>query len=175
MRNLDAIVIPTGTHKQDLERVRKALEVGGNAARYVVSGIGPDTDKALVDDDGRIQRYNPSKQLDFHHELWDYLMRRYDNGTWKKGVNVLGLDTLSLTSRENLMYAFPEGTSGTYGLVSYPLHLWRFKLWERKLKKKGLMSKEVQIEHIPTKPFLRQSPREFLYGTIALAKDLLKS
>jgi hypothetical protein len=174
MRNLDAIVIPTGTHEQDLERVRKALEVGGNNMNYIVSGMGPSTNEALVDSNGRIRRYNPSERLDFHHELWRYFLNKHDNGEFIPGINILGLDTKSLNSRENLMYTFPEGTSGSYGIVSYPLHLFRLWALEKILKKKGEMSKDVELVYISTKSFFGQTPREVIYEIPALIKNLVR-
>src|SRR3972149_1700662 len=50
-----------------------------------------------------------------------------------------GVDRNSVTSAENLLFSFPdvENDSGKYAIVSYPLHLLRFRFLQRAMKLSG--------------------------------------
>ena len=187
MKNIDGIVIPTGNEEQDLERAQRALEYGASLGQksvdYIVSGIGPDMNVFL----SRVHKVlegqscpEGTEGLDFHSQLYYFLRwqesvgNSYSNKENKSEIVKLKFDDGPLDSRMNLQCSFPEGTKGRYALVSYPLHLWRFGVLEKKFKKNRLMSRKVTIEHVPTKRFLDQSPSEMIYGTLALIKDVIK-
>lgn len=152
-----AIVIPSGgTIGEDLERTKRAIQYNkenGLNLPYMISGIGPDTYLAL-------QGENPDRELDFHKELYEYMMSNTEG--------VFGLDVLSVNSVGNILNTFPEGTSGTYLMVSYPLHLMKLKLILRAAQKRGRVSKDVRIKPVLT----RQSLRQFLYGIASMIKGM---
>ena len=160
MKDLTGIVIPTGDFEQDIKRVRKAFEYNRDnyfgKVPYIISGIGPDINEALT---------SRKAGQDFHMALWNYM-----TGVSKRPF---GVDINSLNSEDNLVNTFPVGQTGKYAIVSYSLHLLRFRLLGKRLKKKGAMSKDVQIECVPTKSFFKQTPREIIYETLAWGKMLL--
>lgn len=154
--NLKAILILSGNVKQDLVRAKKAREYSeqsGGLERYIVAGLGPDTNEALE---------NGTKEgLDFHKDLYNYLMQ-------ETGV-VFGVDPFSMNTKENILNCFPEGTNGKYGVVSYPLHLKRFERIFNDLKEQGKISSEVEIVKIPT----QQNLFEIIYEMGAFVKEKL--
>jgi hypothetical protein len=138
-----AIVIPSGNAKEDLRRAKRAInynERSGLNVPYIISGVGPDINLAL----GYV---NPKERaLDFHPELYRYVLENTDG--------IVGLDILSVDSIGNILNTFPRETSGTYLLVSSPLHLKRFKKIIRTAKEKGKISRDLRIRGIPTwQPF----------------------
>jgi hypothetical protein len=162
MRQLDVIVIPTGTSEEDLDRVDVALNHGSSKTHYIVSGLGPDTNLALE----RQRKGESTDELDFHRGLWNYLKHKYEQGE----IGIFGVDTSSLNSKENLVNTFPSDTSGKYGIVSYPLHLVRFRILENRLKSEGHLSQDLTLEGISTP----QSLRQLCYGILALGKELIR-
>lgn len=208
MRNIEylldanGIIIPTGSHEQDLERAEKAFEIGeaikneyarmsdlvrtaygktsdiakklyaqfgGLVKRvpYIISGMGPDTNKAILDSKGNYKTPGDSDDLDFHYKLWGYLEQKYDS----KEIGIFGVDINSMNSKQNLLETFPEDQEGKYVIVSYPLHLARFKLLERKFRRRKQLSDKLELHYVPTKSWRRQSLREWIYGIAALVKD----
>ena len=153
---IKAIVIPTtGRAEEDLERARMAIQYSkekGLSVPYIISGIGTDTNVALG-----YQKSDKTK-LDFHEELHEYIM----NNT----SGFVGMDILSVNSIQNVLNTFPEGTSGTYAMVSYPSHLKRFERIIKKAREKGKISKDVEIVFVPTS----QSLRQILYEIISAAR-----
>ncbi|MBU1252752.1 MAG: hypothetical protein KJ905_00225 [Nanoarchaeota archaeon] len=161
--DLKAIVIPSGEGiEEDYERMdaasayclRNQVEVP-----FIISGVGPDISECLRDRLGRPKIDSAGK--DFHLELY--------NRVRKEIGGIFGVDTLSLNSIDNMLNTFPEGTSGKYGMVSYPLHLQRLRMIEKRAKAMGKMAKAVEIVPIPTE----QSFRQTLYGLAALVKTAL--
>jgi len=140
-----AIVIPSGSVRDDLERAKRAIQYNKENKLYVpyiISGIGPDTNIALG------YETSDKEELDFHRELYGYMM--------KNTQGVIGLDVLSVNSIQNILNTFPEGTTGTYAIVSYPLHLKRFRKIFQKAREKGRISDKVKIKYVPTKQSLKQ-------------------
>lgn len=140
-QKVKAIVIPTGGKVQeDLQRAKRAINYNermGLNAPYVVSGIGPDINIAL----GHLPY--EERELDFHPELYDFMIEN-TNG-------IFGLDSLSVNSVQNILNTFGEDVEGVYMLVSYPLHLKRFKRIINRAKENGKISQDVEIIGIPTK------------------------
>jgi hypothetical protein len=194
MKNLDGIVIPTGSFAQDLERAKRAFQINEDHAPYIIAGIGRDTNayleavKKVLSNLGKSMDFCPqlgsdidtyleiskeipsdlTKDMDFHSQLWNYFVNKF-----KEEKRIFGVDINSLNSRQNLINTFPPGLDGRYAIVSYPLHLWGFKVLEKKLKLTGKISRVVKIEYIPSKPFFKQTPLEIIYGTAALIKHVL--
>ena len=150
---IKAIVIPTaGSVEEDLERARRAIQYSkenGLNVPYIISGIGPDTNVALG------YQKSDKTELDFHEELHEYIMNN-TNG-------FVGMDILSVNSIQNVLNTFPEGTSGTYAIVSYPSHLKRFEKIMKKARERGKISKDVEIAFVPTS----QSLKQILYEVIS--------
>ncbi|MEX0920140.1 MAG: hypothetical protein WDZ69_00985 [Candidatus Pacearchaeota archaeon] len=139
-KKLNGIVIPSGNKLEDIERAKTAIEFNkrnSSNVPYIISGIGPDINEALFN--GRQDK----NSLDFHWELYDYIMKNTEG--------IAGLDIRSLNSEQNILNTFPEETSGRYALVSYPLHLRRFKGIVDKYKSEGEISKDLEIEYVPTR------------------------
>jgi hypothetical protein len=144
MKNLDnikAIIIPTCDDFENIERANTAIEFSKKhnlPKRCIVAGFGPDTNIVLGYDK------NPGKEkLDFHEGLYNYLMNETD---W-----MIGTDIRSVNSIENILEVFPKGTEGKYALVSYPLHLMRFKNIIKDAKKAGKISEDIEVVYVPTK------------------------
>jgi hypothetical protein len=155
MRNLEdikAIIIPTCDYFENIARAKTAIEFSKKnnlPKKCVISGLGPDTSIAL----GCEENLNNHK-LNFHKDMYDYLMNKTD---W-----MIGVDINSLNSIENILEAFPEGIKGKYALVSFPLHLIRFKKIIKDAKKAGRISENVEIIYVPTKQHLGWVPYEIL-------------
>ena len=148
-KTLANVILSGGSPKEDIERAKKAIEQNKDGLPYIISGLGPDTNEAMK---------NPSKNLDYHRELHNYLL--------KNTKEFIGVDINSTNTIENIIYTFPKGAKGKFRIISYPLHLKRFELIAKYLKEKGKISKELEFEYVPTK----QSFKQFIYGTIALMK-----
>ena len=154
MKNLEykAIIIPTCNDFENIERAKAAIKFSKEnnlPKRCVISGLGPDTNIALGYDK------NPGKdKLDFHKSMYDYLMSETD---W-----MIGADIRSVNSIENILEVFPKGIEGKYALVSYPLHLMRFKKIVKDAKKAGKISDSVEIVYVPTKQHMHWAIHEVL-------------
>ena len=145
-------IIPTCNDLEDIIKVKKAIEISGKynlPEKCIISGLGPDTNIALGYDK------NPGKEnLDYHENAHKPIL---DNTNW-----MIGVDIKSRNSIENILNTFPPGTKGKYILISYPLHLIRFKRIIKDAKKANKISKEVEIKFSPTKQRLRWIPYEIL-------------
>ena len=153
-----AIVIPSGNPEWNRERMKTAIEVNeksGLNVPYIISGIGPDMNDVLFGDSN-------GKVHDFHQDLYDYMMQNTEG--------VIGMDILSTSSVGNILNTFPPSVSGRYMIVSYPLHLKRFKRIVEKAKKEGKVSQDLDLEYIPTSRF--SSPKQIFYET---ARTIIKS
>jgi hypothetical protein len=155
MRNLEdvkAIIIPTCDYFENPRRARTAIKVVEKynlPKRCILAGLGPDTNIALG------YEKNPGKEeLVFHKDMYNIVI---DETDW-----MVGMDIRSLNSIENILEVFPKGTEGKYGLVSYPLHLMRFKKIVKDAKKAGKISKNINIEYFSTRQNLGWIPYEIL-------------
>lgn len=150
---VEAIVIPSGgSVGEDLQRAERAIQYNRENSLntpYIISGVGPDINIALGPE-------MPDRKLDFHRELYEYMMDNTDG--------IIGVDIRSVDSIGNILNTFPEGTSGTYLMVSYPLHLMRLKLIAKMAQKRGKISRNVKIKSIPTE----QSCMQVIYETIRI-------
>jgi len=168
-KGLVAIVIPSeGSVEEDLERAKRAIRrnerykiENSRYLPYIISGVGPDMNKAL----GYValSEEETLKNLDFHRKLYDYMIENTEG--------FIGMDIQSTDSRGNILNTFPEGVEGTHALVSYHLHLTIFRRIIEDAQRKGEMSSEVEFEFVPTD----QSPRQFVYGILALVNYWIKS
>lgn len=144
-----AIVIPSGNPELNMQRMQTAIRVNGERelnAPYIVSGIGPDMNAALFE--------NPEgRGLDFHRDMYEYMMRNTQG--------IMGVDILSIDSVGNILNTFPPNLSGRYVIVSYPIHLRRFKRIVKKAKKEGKVSQNLELEYVPTSRF--SSPKQITY------------
>ena len=160
--NIKALVIPSGSAKDDLERGKVAInykEENDLNAPFLISGLGPDTNIAL----GYEERRNKRK-LDFHENLYNLIMEKVVEG-------VVGVDINSTNSIENVLFTFPKGTIGKYVIFSYPLHLKRFQNIISKAKEKGKISKELEVTYVPTPQTLKHIIYEKLFA-IKRKRDL---
>ena len=155
MRNLEdikSIMIPTCDYFENPIRARTAIkfvEENNLPKKCTISGLGPDTNIALGYEE------NPGKEnLIFHKDIYDIMM---DETDW-----MVGVDIRSLNSIENILESFPKGMEGKHALVSYPLHLMRFKKIIKDAKKAGKISENLKIVYVPTKQRLGWIPYEIL-------------
>lgn len=139
--NVKSVLIPTCNDFENIERAKTAIkfvEKNNLPKRYTILGRGPDTNIALGYEE------NPGKEkLNCHIGLYDYMMDETDG--------MIGIDCVSLNSIENVLQAFPEGMEGKYALVSYPLHLMRFKKIIKDAKKADKISDNVEVIYVSTK------------------------
>lgn len=150
--NIKAVIIPTCDDIENPMRAAKAKKIIDKynlPKKCIISGAGPDTNIALGYDKNVY-----GKKLDFHKGLYDDLMNKTD---W-----MIGMDIRSVNSIENILETFPHGTEGKYAIVSYPLHLMRFKRIINDAKKAGKISKNLEFVYIPTKQRLKWIPYEIL-------------
>ncbi len=152
LENIKAIIVPTCDYIENPTRARTAIEfVNKNnlPKKAIIAGLGPDTNLALGYDN------NPDNHnIVFHKNMYDCLMNETD---W-----MIGIDIRSLNSVENILEVFPDKIEGKYALVSYPLHLMRFKKIERDAKRAGKISENLEIVYVPTKQRLVWIPYEIL-------------
>jgi len=174
---INGIIIPTGTFEQDKERFLAACKYNsqkcGGKANFIASGIGPDINEVLkYSKDEGYGLKDDIGDLDVHHGLWDSL---YNYANLLEKPRFFGIDRNSVTSAENLSLTFPdvENDSGKYAIVSYPLHLLRFRFLQRAMKLSNRLSKKVEFEYVPTKSWLKQTKDEWVYGLVALGKELI--
>jgi len=153
---LEPIIIPTGgSKKEDLERAKKAIQYhgeNGSDASYIISGLGPDTNTALNSE-------NPGKDLDFHRELYDYMINNTEG--------IFCIDTHSMNSVENILNVLSYGIKGKHVIISYPKHLERFEFIIDKLKEGGGISEDIEMTYVPVNETIKQK----IYGTLALLKE----
>ncbi|MBU2616205.1 MAG: YdcF family protein [Nanoarchaeota archaeon] len=163
--DVQAIVIPSGNLKWNLERMLTAIKINEERkldAPYIISGIGRDLNKIPeIKQGARIER---REGLEVHYDLWNYMMQN------TKGM--IGIEGISTNSRENILNTFPKGTKGRYILVSYPLHLKRFEKIVERAKKRGEISKNLEIEYAPTGSV--SSPSQILYETARSVAKFLR-
>ena len=134
-----AIVIPSGNLKLNRDRMETAIRVNekrGLNVPYILSGVGRDINAVLY-----VAEANHG--LEFHKDMWDYMMQNTEG--------IIGVDMLSVDSIGNVLNTFPPEISGKYIMVSYPLHIKRFKRIVEQAKKDGKVSSDLEIEYIPTK------------------------
>ena len=126
IENIKALVIPSGSVKDDINRAKAAINYAKENdlnVPYLISGLGLDTSIALGCEENKNNR-----ELDFHEGLYKFIMENVEG--------VIGIDTKSVNSIENILYTFQKETTGKYVIFSYPLHLERFKKIVSKAKER---------------------------------------
>lgn len=178
--NIETIVIPTGNYEADQIRFASAVEYGqnlisqGKNVRYLISGIGPDLNEALHTKDTSSRAYEIGEQrpiygsedLDIHRGLWNLAILR------ELLPKPFGIDTLSLNSLDNILNSFPEGTTGSYTIVSRKGHNIKFKSIEKWARKKGLLSSDLRLSYLDTNENI--SPKSLAYDILAYGKEILR-
>lgn len=163
MKNLEdikATIIPTCDYYENPIRARTAIKFVNEhnlPKKCVIAGLGPDTSIALG-----CEKNSGKEKLNFHRDMYDIIMNETD---W-----MIGVDTHSLNSIENILEVFPNGMKGKYALVSFPLHLMRFKKIIKDAKESGRISKEIEVFYVPTK----QHPGWIIYEVLSNIKYHLK-
>ncbi len=187
MRELETIVIPSGNFKDDIERFDKGLEYSavlkkqGKKVRYILSGIGPDLNERLKQENrvGKnfFDTFEGTNELDVHPELWNRAVElaRINHGFTaivypyrievlsRKNIEPFGIDILSRNSVENLVNTFPTGTEGNYTIFSRKFYNSRFKLIEKRGRAEGYFSENLRINYIDT---------NHKYSLIGVSKDV---
>lgn len=165
-RKLEAILVPTGSHKSDRERA-------GKGAKYYHSHENQKEGAPFILISGSVdEKYGgrfPSSQPG---HIYKY-MRKEDvpRGSFL-------FEPESKNTEENVLYS--AGVIKKRGIkvvdvVSNPSHLWRFKSLFKKAKEEGLIDEEVKINYIPTrKNVLFEDVGDALYGITAYLKHSLE-
>jgi len=159
--NLEVIVIPSGSFRDDTERFHRAREYGrqlensGKEVKYIVSGIGPELNERLKQENKPYNEYfskfQGTNDLDVHPELWNESLDYRAEDTETKGSHqVFGVDTIPVNSRDNMAYTFPRGTEGNYTIVSRKLHNAKFRLLEKYAREEGYFGKSLNIQYVDT-------------------------
>ncbi len=164
MANLEneikSIVIPTCdsfdfANSEDFNRASTAIKFAKEnnlPKRCIIVGAGQNSDFSLG------YKNQEKAKIDFHKELYNYLK---ENTDW-----MIGIDTKSVNSIENILYTFPREIQGKYALVSFPLHIKRFKKIIKDAKKAGKVSENLEIVYVPTS----QNPKWFFYEVLSNLK-----
>lgn len=180
MGNLDGIVIPSaGFVGEDLERFKFAvdynLENYDGKLPYIIAGAGPDLEEYLIQNnifvDVPCEFIRSDKdacpkrglELDVHEVLFSEVLEEVRrHGTSFK------VDTGSTTRVMSMINIFSKIESGDYGFVAREGHLWKIKFLEKALKSKGILSKGLEFEYIPTRGFFQQTVKEQAHDLISL-------
>lgn len=155
-KSLDAIIVPTsGEPEEDLERARRALEE--ETDYYLISG-----------------HLNKGEPIGKQSSATIYRGLRETEEMRKYGVNPkvkaskIHIEGKSRDTLENALYSFSKlKGKKVVGIVSYPLHLKRFKEIIDKAKEENRISKDIKIVYLPTK----ETFNEKLYGILGLVKE----
>ncbi|HTZ41931.1 MAG TPA: hypothetical protein VMC07_01855 [Candidatus Omnitrophota bacterium] len=176
--NLEVIVVPSGSVEEDSNRMKTAIAFGlkreneSQEVRYILSGVGPDLNKRLMQEGKSLPYSGPFQNtngLNVHPELYssgvETARLRFIFG---EGLKPIGIDTLSVNSVENMVNTFTPGTEGNYTIVSRALHNARFKMIEKELRKIGYLSSNLRISYVNTPNSF--SIKNIAYDLLALAK-----
>jgi len=162
-RKLEAILVPTGSHKSDRERARRGAkyyhEHEKERPSVLISGS--------VDE--KYGRRFPTSQPG---HIYKY-MRKEDVPR-----DAFLFEPESKNTEENVLYSakvIRKKGIKVVDVVSNPSHLWRFKSLFKKAKEEGLIDKGVKINYIPTRSnVLFEDVGDALYGIAAHLKNSLK-
>ncbi len=163
-RKLEAILVPTGSHKSDRERAERGEEYYHKHEKerpsVLISGSV---------DEKYGERF-PSSQPG---HIYKY-MRKEDVPR-----DAFLFEPESKNTAENVLYSaevIKKKGIKTVDVVSNPSHLWRFKSLFKKAKEEGLVDEDVKINYIPTrKNVLFEDAGDALYGIAAHLKHSLES
>jgi len=165
-RKLEAILVPTGSHKSDRERA-------GRGAKYYHSHENQEEGAPFILISGSVdKKYGgrfPSSQPG---HIYKY-MRKED-----VPKDAFLFEPESKNTAENVLYSakvIRKKGIKVVDVVSNPSHLWRFKSLFKKAKEEGLIDKGVKINYIPTrKNVLFEDVGDALYGIAAHLKHSLE-
>jgi len=164
VRNLDAIIVPTGKKDAELERYAVAKNRAKNEIPLILSGMN-NVNAYRV----KYYREDSIKGDDDHLDLFDKAKADYEAGE----ILPFGLDIYVDRTKGNMKRCFPLEQKGVYGFVSNPWHLFKARTLEFKFKLLGKMSRDVTITYIPTKAFREQSSSEHGKGILGLMYSLV--
>lgn len=163
MTQLDGIgILSAPTDKADLARGRAGIKFYENLEKkvpYLILGAGPDLNSVLGYSE-------PVENPDDHKALYDFLMEETNE--------LIGLDINSKTSVENLLYGFPKPQEGKYGIVTEPWHYKKFKRIEKVLKRKGMISKNLEFFNIPSEDLTNYGLLRKILSFIKTEQELMK-
>jgi uncharacterized SAM-binding protein YcdF (DUF218 family) len=161
-RKLEAILVPTGSHKSDRERARIGAEYYHEHEKerpsVLISGS--------VDEKygGRFPTSQPG-------HIYKYMRKE------EVPRDAFLFEPESKNTAENVLYSakvIRKKGIKVVDVVSNPSHLWRFKSLFKKAKEEGLIDKGVKINYIPTrKNVLFEDVGDALYGIAAHLKHSL--
>lgn len=164
-------IVPSGpTKEDDLSRLEKVLRLANAESKIILSGIGPDLDERLHIETkyGEQIKFNGTKGLDVHPELWVKMIEVKNN--------VFGVDTASITSKNNLENSFYGEICGEWTIVSRPIHLLKFKLIERKLRKNKKLAYRLELFYESSGYIgnLAKKTKDILHDSLSIIKEYIK-
>ncbi len=155
-RALESLVIPTGGSPNIEE---KRLETA-------MKQYGREEPKPYILVTGRIDRNKygrPSRSSQYR--LYSELRKKYGLKPSDMIIEGQSKDTL-----ENFLYSIKKLQKkgiNKIKIATNPTQFWRFRMFEKRAKKEGLIDKSFEMEPLYTE----ESGREFIYGILAYIKD----
>jgi uncharacterized SAM-binding protein YcdF (DUF218 family) len=164
-RKLEAILVPTGSHKSDRERA-------GRGAKYYHSHENQEEGAPFILISGSVdKKYGERFPSSQPGHIYKY-MRKED-----VPKDAFLFEPESKNTAENVLYSakvIRKKGIKVVDVVSNPSHLWRFKSLFKKAKEEGLIDKGVKINYISTrKNVLFEDVGDALHGIAAHLKHSL--
>ena len=159
-KSLEALVIPTGTLEASKRRVETDMR----------SYINTREPKPYVFVSGEINRDEGGRPK---KESQQYLIYKELRKHYGLKPSDLIIEGKSRDTLENFLYLIKKMKRKGINhmkIATNPSQYWRFKLFEREAKREGLVDDSFEVEPIYTS----ETPREFVYGVVAYAKDYFR-
>ena len=156
---LEAIVIPTGSLEADRERTGRAME------KY--SEFENPTPYVLITGDIEQNAHGELKNSRYY-SIYEELREKYNLKPSDMIIEGKSQDTL-----ENFLYSVKKLKKkgiDKMEIATNRTQFWRFKMFEKKAKKEGLIKESFKIKPLYT----HESFKEFIYGILALIKDYFR-
>jgi uncharacterized SAM-binding protein YcdF (DUF218 family) len=157
-KSLEAIVIPTGGETNE-SRTRGAMTLYKSRK-----------EKPYVLISGEIERDSnkiPKKESQ-QYEIYKELRKEY--GLRPSDIIVEGKSKDTLENFLFMLKKLKKKGINRLEISTNPTQYWRFKLFERQARSEGLIDESFEMEPV----YNRESPKQFLYGLLAYAKDYLR-
>ena len=157
---LEAIFVPTGEPKAQVERARFGADCYHARAEHVP--------KVLISGEP-VKTYFPDSKPGIIYRR----MRKKDVPR-----DAFLFEFASRNTAENVAYS--SNVINRYGIrslhvVSNPSHLWRFEFFFNKAKEEGLIDADVKVNYTPTRRnILFEDVDDVVYGVTAYIKDIVK-
>jgi uncharacterized SAM-binding protein YcdF (DUF218 family) len=157
--SLETILVPTGTPLAAKERTKTAIKE-----------YKKETDKPYVLISGVLDR-DESRKIKKDSQTYDIYKEFKKKSDIKPSEFII--EGKSKDTLENFLYSIKKLKDKNIEhvkIATNPTQYWRFKLFENEAKKEGLIKNSFEM----TPLYTHETPKEFLYGVLAYAKDFLR-